>query len=313
MSNITLRIFRHNPTEASPASYQNYSVQTKTGETLLDVLERIREEQDPSLNFRRSCRHGVCGSCSLLVDSKPLQSCKTSVDSLQLKDGTSLLIEPLDKDHILRDLVPDDSGFWKALESVKPFVVAQPQEHASVPPASLRTDCIHCGACQALCPVVKYGEKFLGPAALFKLWRLYEDPRDMLNLVRLRTAAKQKSGAFDCARCLVCIEVCPRNLKPYEKISALQTAVLAAKETKNIPGSRARHSAGFRFTVLWTGLINEALLGLIILGPVMFRMMPRALKMLVHGKLDFRIFHREVRDSARLRRMNGTKKSGGSK
>ena len=42
---------------------------------MLDALIRIKNEVDPTLTFRRSCREGICGSCAMNIDGVNTLAC----------------------------------------------------------------------------------------------------------------------------------------------------------------------------------------------------------------------------------------------
>ena len=47
---------------------------------MLDVLLKIKDEQDATLSLRRSCREGICGSCAMNMDGTNGLACLTKVD-----------------------------------------------------------------------------------------------------------------------------------------------------------------------------------------------------------------------------------------
>jgi|EP00982_Pelagococcus_subviridis_P002004 succinate dehydrogenase (ubiquinone) iron-sulfur subunit len=63
------QIYRWDPETGGKPRYQTYKVDTNAcGPMMLDVLFKIKDEQDNSLSFRRSCREGICGSCAMNID-----------------------------------------------------------------------------------------------------------------------------------------------------------------------------------------------------------------------------------------------------
>jgi succinate dehydrogenase (ubiquinone) iron-sulfur subunit len=55
---------------------QTYTLDlNKTGPMMLDALIRIKNEVDPTLTFRRSCREGICGSCAMNIDGINTLAC----------------------------------------------------------------------------------------------------------------------------------------------------------------------------------------------------------------------------------------------
>lgn len=73
----TFHIYRWNPDEpTSKPRMQTYTLDlNKTGPMMLDVLIRIKNEVDPTLTFRRSCREGICGSCAMNIDGVNTLAC----------------------------------------------------------------------------------------------------------------------------------------------------------------------------------------------------------------------------------------------
>ena len=73
----TIQIYRWDPDhpEEKPRM-QKYSIDmNKTGPMMLDALIKIKNEMDPTLTFRRSCREGICGSCAMNIDGVNTLAC----------------------------------------------------------------------------------------------------------------------------------------------------------------------------------------------------------------------------------------------
>src|SRR5207244_877549 len=83
----------------------------------LDPLRRVKDRLDGSLSFRWSCRMGVCGSCSMMVNGVPRLTCAAF-----LKDFLPgpIRVEPLRYFPVLRDLVVEIGDFMHKLKRVKP-------------------------------------------------------------------------------------------------------------------------------------------------------------------------------------------------
>lgn len=73
----TFKIYRWNPdTPTEKPHMETYSLDlNKTGPMMLDALIRIKNEQDPTLTFRRSCREGICGSCAMNINGVNTLAC----------------------------------------------------------------------------------------------------------------------------------------------------------------------------------------------------------------------------------------------
>ncbi len=70
---------------------KEFVVPTEPGQTLLDVLFYIKEEYDPTISFRSMCRAGICGTCGVKANQKPILACKTAIKDL----GEEVLWNPL--------------------------------------------------------------------------------------------------------------------------------------------------------------------------------------------------------------------------
>ena len=51
------------------------------GPMVLDALIKIKNEQDSTLTFRRSCREGICGSCAMNIDGVNTLVCLSKIDN----------------------------------------------------------------------------------------------------------------------------------------------------------------------------------------------------------------------------------------
>jgi succinate dehydrogenase (ubiquinone) iron-sulfur subunit len=73
----TFQIYRWNPdTPTEKPRMQSYTLDlNKTGPMVLDALVRIKNEIDPTLTFRRSCREGICGSCAMNINGTNTLAC----------------------------------------------------------------------------------------------------------------------------------------------------------------------------------------------------------------------------------------------
>lgn len=86
---------------------------------VLDALLKIKNEIDPTLTFRRSCREGICGSCSMNIGGINTLACISHID----RDlGKPCKIYPLPHMYVVRDLVPDMSNFYKQYTSIQPWL-----------------------------------------------------------------------------------------------------------------------------------------------------------------------------------------------
>ena len=188
------------------------------GATLLEGLSSIKCEKDPTLTFRSGCRSGVCGSCSVRVNSKEVLACVYKPE-----DGD--LVEPRRFSNVVKDLVVDEEKSLGTLKSAKAWLGACKEGAVVEPEDEKRTvkqsDCILCISCYSACPVYETNSSFLGPFALTRQWRYVADPREAE--VKEKIDAVQQNGVWDCTLCGECTLVCPQGIDPKGDILMLRS------------------------------------------------------------------------------------------
>jgi len=184
---ITLEIQRYDPQKDTKAFFKKYNVEIDGDARLLDALMKVKQYIDPSLGFRKSCAHGVCGSDAMKVNGTERLACKTLIKDVINKDGSPIKIEPLQTLPIQKDLMVDQSLFFQHYRHVKPyFVNTEPvKEKERIQSQKDRelfddgTKCILCAACYSACPVVRgINPNFLGPSSIVQAERFIDDSRD---------------------------------------------------------------------------------------------------------------------------------------
>lgn len=224
---VILEIQRYDPEKNSQPYFQSYEVETQPEERLLTVLMRIKRESDPSLVFRKSCAHGVCGSDAMVVNGRERLACKTLIKDVVNAESRYIRIEPLHTLPLQRDLMVDQTPFFQKYMRAQPFLI-----NPDPPPADERrqspeerkfidegTSCILCAACYSACPVIRgKNPDFLGPAAVIQAARFLADSRDKGFAHRLPDL-DQEDGIWPCENFFECTRVCPRNIKITKTIN----------------------------------------------------------------------------------------------
>ena len=261
---LLFNVFRFNSETDYLPHYDKIEMEVGSGEVVLDILNRIKWEHDGSFSYRRSCRHGICGSCAVKVNGKATLACKDRVEDLVEIFGEELTIEPQNKARVIKDMVIDKKDFWTKYNSVDPYlkadIVEHPtSEHLVKPELAEKIDeadyCIQCGNCYYSCPAVEANPDYLGPAALALTWRFNADVRDHGKRDRLETVNEIGPGIWDCVKCYECAEACPKELDPIGKITKLHQQTL--EEGMAEDNVAVRHAVGFKWSIEKHGLLDE--------------------------------------------------------
>lgn len=224
---MKFNIYRYNPDADSKPRMQSYQLDgIAPGTMLLAALLRIKDEQDETLSFRRSCGEGVCGSDGMSINGLNGLACITPVASLK----QPIEVRPMPGLPVVRDLIVDMEQFYQNYRDVKPYlIVKDPMPEVELPQTPAQREkldglyeCILCGCCTTQCPSFWWNpDKFLGPAALLQAFRFLEDSRDQATEERLASL----EGPFKLFRChsiMNCVQVCPKGLNPTEAIGNIK-------------------------------------------------------------------------------------------
>ena len=259
-----IKVKRYDPEKSEDSFFQDYSIDLSEDSTILDGLLKIRDEQDGTLSLRCSCRASICGSCSMRVNGSAKLVCKTRIKEMS-PNGEAISIEPMGNFPVIKDLVTDMDSFWSKMKSVDPYVKTtfEPEaEHIASNESMTHLlgvmNCIMCGACVSECTALEVDSSFTGPAALAKAYRFVADPRDEEKSDRLGKL-HQQSGVWDCTRCLACVEVCPKDVAPMERIVKMRDFAIEEGYTNT---SGFRHTESFVESIKRNGRLDETRLAL---------------------------------------------------
>lgn len=225
----TLQIYRYNATYRPEPYLDIFEIPKKEcGPMVLDALLKIKDQIDPSLTFRRSCREGVCGSCSMNINGTNCLACITDLTELETEE---VRIYPLPHLPVIKDLVPDLSHLYAQYASLKPWLQTDdpaPSERERLQSPQDREkleglwECILCFCCSTSCSSYWWnGDKFLGPAALLQAARWVEDSRDTATKERLEDL-QDPFSLYRCHTIMNCTKTCPKGLNPARTIGSLK-------------------------------------------------------------------------------------------
>ncbi len=227
---MSFRIRRQEAREPGPPRFDSYRVSAAPNERILDCLNRIRWDQDPTLAYRMSCAHGVCGSDAMRINGVCALACQKLAKDYA---GTEILLEPLPGFAVQKDLMVDLQPFFDKVSFIKPYLQAmtvppsgrertQSAEDQKVLDKALR--CILCACCVASCPVYEEDHAFLGPASLVWAFRFLFDTRDEARMERLVQLNSPKA-AWGCRNHFNCTRVCPKEIPVTRSINMIKREI----------------------------------------------------------------------------------------
>jgi succinate dehydrogenase / fumarate reductase iron-sulfur subunit len=225
------KIYRWNPDDGKNPRIDTYEIDVEAcGPMVLDALIKIKNEVDPKLAFRRSCREGICGSCAMNIDGSNTLACLKPITDVK----GAVRINPLPHMPVVKDLVPDLSQIYAQYRSIKPWL----QADTPAPPDAERLqskeeraridgmwECILCFCCSTSCPSYWWnGDRYLGPAVLLQAYRWIADSRDEAAGDRL-DELEDPFKLYRCHTIMNCTNACPKGLNPAKAIGAVKMLI----------------------------------------------------------------------------------------
>ena len=225
------RVYRWNPEDGENPRIDTYFVNMDDcGPMVLDAIIWIKNNIDPTLTFRRSCREGICGSCAMNIDGTNTLACTKDMSTI----SGAVKIYPLPHMQVVKDLVPDLTGFYAQHASIEPWLKtdtpAPENEWGQSPEDRSKLDglyeCILCACCSTSCPSYWWnGDRYLGPAALLAAYRWIVDSRDDATGERL-DALQDPFRLYRCHTIMNCTKTCPKSLNPAKAIAEIKKLIV---------------------------------------------------------------------------------------
>ena len=222
------QVYRWNPDNGENPRLDSYQVDLdSSGPMVLDALIKIKNEIDPTLTFRRSCREGICGSCAMNIDGTNTLACTKAIEEVK----GDVKVYPLPHMPVIKDLVPDLTHFYAQYASIKPWLQTQtppPPDRERLQSKEDRAkldglyECILCACCSTSCPSYWWnGDRYLGPAVLLQAYRWLADSRDEFTGERL-DELEDPFRLYRCHTIMNCAKTCPKGLNPAKAIAGIK-------------------------------------------------------------------------------------------
>ncbi|MEQ9454529.1 MAG: succinate dehydrogenase iron-sulfur subunit [Phycisphaeraceae bacterium] len=221
---------------SQPAYFQTFEVPYRPGQNIISVLQYIAAnpttvegEGTTTPVWDSGCLEEVCGSCTMVINGVAKQSCSTLVDEL-LPEGHTILIEPMTKFPVVRDLFVDRDRMFENLKKVKGWVPIDGTHDLGEGPQESQESqefryalsrCMTCGCCLEACPQFEQDNDFIGPQAMAQALYFNEhETGKQLKGERLE-ALMGPGGVNDCGNAQNCVKVCPKHVPLTEAIARI--------------------------------------------------------------------------------------------
>jgi len=229
------RVYRWNPDDGENPRIDSYTIDLDDcGPMVLDAVIKIKNEIDPTLTFRRSCREGICGSCAMNIDGTNTLACTKPIAEIK----GDVRINPLPHMPVVKDLVPDLTHFYAQYATIRPWIRTQSTTPPDRERLQSKTDrakldglyeCILCACCSTSCPSYWWnGDRYLGPAILLQAYRWLVDSRDEATGERLDDL-EDPFRLYRCHTIMNCTKTCPKGLNPAKAIAEIKKMLMVRR------------------------------------------------------------------------------------
>lgn len=252
---FTLKIYRGVPQKQY---WEEFEFELKPGDNVISCLMEIQKhpynkqgEKVAPVVWEQGCLEEVCGSCSMLINGKPRQSCSAIIEKILHETGSDVItLAPFTKFPLIRDLVVDRSKLFEDLKRVSAWVSSDGSFIEGFGPKVSQKEqeqiyvlstCMSCACCSEACPQVNAKSDFIGPAPISQARLFNTHPTGKMEAsTRLRSLMNQ-GGIGECGNAQNCVQVCPKEIPLTESIAAMGRDV-TMQSIKDIFSSEERDS-----------------------------------------------------------------------
>jgi succinate dehydrogenase / fumarate reductase iron-sulfur subunit len=235
---VHLRVRRQDgPGQAS--YWQEFRVPYSPSMNVLMALGEIRKAPrtldgtaTTPVAWESSCLEEVCGACSMRINGKPRQGCSALVDTLD----EPIVVEPMSKFPVIRDLIVDRSSMFESLRKIKGWIAIDGTHDLGPGPRQapesqewmyVLSRCMTCGCCLDACPQVSDRTGFMGAAIISQVRLFNANPSGALHKDARLAALLEPGGIADCGNAQNCVKVCPKEIPLTQSISEMGRETLA--------------------------------------------------------------------------------------
>lgn len=234
---VYLKIKRQASPEDQPY-WEAFTLTCDADDTVLSLLIRLENPCGAStpVHHECNCKEEMCGTCTIRINGVPRLACSTRVTDLpESSSGKPIVLEPLAKFPVIRDLTVDRSRISHALTRVKNWVETEnlfgskTDYHQNIQHEMYSyAKCINCGSCYDACPrTTKEESSYIGPSAISHVITLNDHPLGKESGGERIVAVSGKDGVSNCGKAMVCEKVCPKKVPLVRSVTRVNRQTLS--------------------------------------------------------------------------------------
>lgn len=239
MERFILKVYRGHP---GHQYWEEFELQLTPAMNVIEALLNIQRNPinregkvvEPIV-WEDGCLEQVCGSCSMLINSRPRQACTALIAKLLKETGNNIVIlAPFTKYPLVRDLIVNRDSMFENLKKVHAWIQVDGTYHPTGPVKMsqkkqeiryILSTCMTCGCCVEACPQVNEHSQFIGPQIMAQVKLFNSHPVGRLERDKRLRAVMGPGGISECGNAQNCKEVCPKGIPLTDAISDIYRGV----------------------------------------------------------------------------------------
>lgn len=233
---ISLKIKRQDSPTSSPY-WEEFAVPYVPGHNVISVLMEIRKNpltvtggKTTPVVWECNCLEEICGACTMLINGTVRQACSALIDDI----GTDLVLEPMSKFPVVRDLHVDRTKMFDSLKKVQAWIPIDGTYDMGEGPRMAPKDqeegyqlakCMTCGCCLEACPQYNSRSTFIGPSPISQVRLFNLHPTGAMNRTDRLEVLMGEGGIAECGNAQNCVRVCPKEVPLTKTLSELNKDV----------------------------------------------------------------------------------------
>jgi succinate dehydrogenase / fumarate reductase iron-sulfur subunit len=248
-SHIRVRVLRQDA-PGKESYWQLFEIDYEREMNVISVLQRIAAKAETVDGIKVTpvawdcgCLEEVCGSCTMVINGRVRQSCSALVDNLLKENPDEIVLEPMSKFPVIRDLLVNRQRLFRALQKVEAWVPVDSYYDMGPGERQLRavqernyplSQCMSCGCCLEACPQYNkielqkesgetdeafearkraaFDQAFVGPHAISQAMLFNNHPTGKSLAGERLDALMGPGGVATCGNAQNCVAVCPKEI-----------------------------------------------------------------------------------------------------
>ncbi len=232
---FTLKIYRGTP---GNQYWEEFELERKPFYNITSALMEIQKnpitkqgKRVTPIAWEQGCLEVVCGSCSMLLNGRPVQGCVVLIDQvIQASGSNTITLAPFTTYPLIKDLIVDRTDMFENLKKIQAWIETDDALDKGFGPKVdpkvqderyILSTCISCGCCNEACPQMNPNSKFLGPAVISQVRLFNAHPSGKLTAKERLVPMMEEGGVSDCGNAQNCVQVCPKDIPLTESISLI--------------------------------------------------------------------------------------------